>query len=105
CTRPPCLRSCSAAAEFFAGLVPQIHTAAPAAARPSAIPSPIPLLPPVTSATLPLRSNARKVIFAARYTAPCPTATGEPNVRHARGHILGGRRRPERQIERPDGPS
>ena len=32
-------------------------TAAPAWAIASAMPSPMPLLPPVTSATLPLRSN------------------------------------------------
>ena len=59
CTRPPCDRSRSAAAAFFSAFVPHTQTAAPAAANPSAIPRPIPLLPPVISATLSLRSNAR----------------------------------------------
>src|SRR6185295_15453801 len=57
-TRPPCLRSCSAAAVFLSSFVPQIHTAAPEAARPSAIPSPMPLFPPVIRATFPVRSNS-----------------------------------------------
>jgi len=57
-TRPPCLVSARSAARFLSAFVPQIATAAPACARASAMPSPMPLLPPVTSATLPVRSNA-----------------------------------------------
>ena len=36
-----------------AGIVPQMATPAPWAARPSAMPRPMPLLPPVTNAVLP----------------------------------------------------
>src|SRR3954454_9458332 len=56
-TLPPMAASCSPAAAFLAGLVPQMATAAPARARPDAIPSPMPLLPPVTRATWPVRSD------------------------------------------------
>ena len=53
------LRSSSAtAAADFASLRPTIATAAPASASPRAMPSPMPPLPPVTIATLPLRSNS-----------------------------------------------
>ena len=54
----PWRSNCSLAAAFFVSFVPQIQTSAPAWARPSAKPSPMPELPPVTSATVPLRSNA-----------------------------------------------
>ena len=39
------------------GRVPQMQTSAPASAMASAMPKPIPPLPPVTSATLPVRSK------------------------------------------------
>ena len=42
---------------FLAALVPQMATSAPASATACAIPRPIPLLPPVTSATSPVRSK------------------------------------------------
>src|SRR5688572_21521835 len=54
---PPCDWSCVSAAAFLSSLVPHTQTEAPARASPSAMPRPIPLLPPVTSATLPVRSN------------------------------------------------
>ena len=46
------------AAAFLSALVPQMHTAAPDWASASAIPRPIPLLPPVIKAVLPVRSKA-----------------------------------------------
>jgi hypothetical protein len=55
--RPPSFCRRSSAARFLSSLVPQMATAAPDCASASAIPRPIPLLPPVTSATLPVRSN------------------------------------------------
>src|SRR5882762_9692644 len=51
---PPSWRT---AAADFDWLRPATTTRAPAAARPWAMPSPMPPLPPVTTATLPLRSN------------------------------------------------
>ena len=54
--RGPC--SVASALAFFSGFWPQIATLAPAAARPSAMPRPMPPLPPVTSATLPVRSKS-----------------------------------------------
>ncbi len=48
--------SSAAAVSFLAALVPQMTTAAPALRSPRAIPSPIPPLPPVTTATWPVRS-------------------------------------------------
>src|SRR5208282_2315019 len=53
----PALASSSTTARFFSSLRARIATAAPASARPSAIPRPIPPLPPVTTATSPLKSN------------------------------------------------
>src|SRR5439155_45194 len=53
---PPCLSSATAAADL-ASLRPTTAIAAPARARPRAMPSPMPPLPPVTMATLPERSN------------------------------------------------
>ncbi len=50
--------SSSRAAAFLSGLVPQIDTSAPAAATARANPRPMPPLPPVITATLPLRSNS-----------------------------------------------
>ena len=47
----------STAATFLSAFVPQTAIDAPALAIPSAIPSPIPELPPVTRATWPVRSN------------------------------------------------
>jgi hypothetical protein len=55
--RPPSPSSSASAAAFFASLRPAIATSAPARAKPLAMPRPMPPLPPVTSATLPLRSN------------------------------------------------
>ena len=55
---PPIACSRATAVWFFSSLVPQMHTAAPACASASAIPRPMPLLPPVTIAVLPCRSNA-----------------------------------------------
>src|SRR4051812_25466933 len=53
---PRSISSRTAASDFLA-LRAATTTAAPAAARPRAMPSPMPPLPPVTTATLPLRSN------------------------------------------------
>ena len=39
-------------------------TSAPASAKPRAIALPSPLLPPVTRATLPVRSNSRRLMAA-----------------------------------------
>ena len=58
CTSPPNDASSSTAASFLAGLVPQMATAAPHSARPRANPRPMPLLPPVTSPTWPVRSKS-----------------------------------------------
>src|SRR5438876_4160654 len=51
-----CWSSAIAAADF-ASLRPTIAMPAPASAKPRAMPRPMPPLPPVTMATLPLRSN------------------------------------------------
>src|SRR4051795_7374227 len=56
-TRVPCWASRSRAAALRSVSRPQIARSAPACARPSAMPRPIPPLPPVTTATWPLRSN------------------------------------------------
>ena len=56
-TLRPWRLSFSAAASFFSWRVPQMQTSAPASAIASAMPKPMPPLPPVTSATLPLRSK------------------------------------------------
>jgi hypothetical protein len=56
-TRTPRFSSSADASRFLVSLVPQMTTEAPASARPSARPSPIPPLPPVISATLSLKSN------------------------------------------------
>src|SRR5512147_1090710 len=47
----------STAAAFFSLFVPQMQMSPPACAIPSAMPRPMPLLPPVISATLPDRSK------------------------------------------------
>src|SRR6266851_6676051 len=54
---PRCLSSVTAAADF-ASLRPTMAIAAPASASPIAMPRRMPPLPPVTIATLPLRSNS-----------------------------------------------
>src|SRR5882672_7481494 len=54
---PRCLRSATAAFDF-ASLRPTIAMSAPASASPHAMPRPMPPLPPVTIATLPLRSKS-----------------------------------------------
>src|SRR5215471_18794423 len=51
--------SAASAAPAFSALRAATTTAAPAAANPFAMPSPIPPLPPVTTATRPDRSNMR----------------------------------------------
>ena len=53
---PPCSSSATASADL-ASLRPTTAIAAPACASPRAMPSPMPPLPPVTTATLPVRSN------------------------------------------------
>src|SRR5437763_12286262 len=58
---PRCWSSATAALDF-ASLRPTTATAAPASARPRAMPSPMPPLPPVTIATLPVRSNGFDVM-------------------------------------------
>ena len=57
-TSPPWAAICSTATSFLVALVPHTATAAPCSANPAAIPNPMPLLPPVTSATWPLRSKS-----------------------------------------------
>ena len=56
-TLRPVSASSAWAAAFLVGLVPQIATSAPASASARAMPRPMPLLPPVTRATLPVRSK------------------------------------------------
>src|SRR6516164_7048885 len=53
-------RSSASTAAFFSTLRQSIATAEPALARPRAMPRPIPPLPPVTTATSPVRSNKFK---------------------------------------------
>ena len=48
---------------FFSSLRPHTATAAPASANPSAMPRPIPPLPPVTMATRPVKSNNVEVFI------------------------------------------
>src|ERR1022692_4392853 len=53
---------------FFSSLRPNTATAAPASANPSAMPRPIPPLPPVTMATRPVRSNnTRLALFPGEF--------------------------------------
>src|SRR5262245_25605447 len=54
---PPSFSSSRTAASDFVWFRPATTTRAPALARPLAMPRPMPPLPPVTIATLPLRSN------------------------------------------------
>ena len=56
-TRTPIGFSCASASAFFCALEPQTTTSAPAWASASTMPKPMPPLPPVTSATFPVRSN------------------------------------------------
>src|SRR5665213_2088937 len=58
----PCCRSSATASFDFASLRATIAIAAPASANPRAMPRPIPPLPPVTIATLPVRSNSFAVM-------------------------------------------
>src|SRR4051812_47622145 len=60
---PRCLISSTAAFDL-ASLRPTITISAPASASPRAMPRPMPPLPPVTMATLPLRSNGDVCIVA-----------------------------------------
>src|SRR5215472_8560768 len=60
---PRAQRSATAAFDF-SSLRPTTAMAAPASARPRAMPSPMPPLPPVTMATLPFRSNSAGFIAA-----------------------------------------
>src|SRR5580700_68976 len=53
----PVFSSCASVSRLRSSLRARIATDAPASARPSAIPRPMPPLPPVTTATLPLKSN------------------------------------------------
>src|SRR6185436_6759991 len=71
--RAPAASSDFAAAFFFA-LVPQIATSAPAWASARAMPRPMPLLPPVTRATLPVRSKGLYIGFLARLHPPLPAS-------------------------------
>src|SRR5262249_40435324 len=57
-TRAPKDSNSFFAAAFLSALRPQITTLPPCLAIPRAKPSPMPLLPPVTRATLPLRSKS-----------------------------------------------
>src|SRR6185436_12061406 len=70
------------AAAFFSVLRPAIATAAPARASPCAIASPMPLLPPVTRATFPFKSNnSCTPVHAAivlSVNSQLPTPKGEP---------------------------
>src|SRR5882724_10319870 len=79
---PPWERSCFSAAAFLSSLVPQMQTDAPARASPSAMPRPMPLLPPVTSATLPVRSNPG--------CAMAPLSRERPTILRALARVLGG---------------
>ena len=56
-TLRPVSASSACAAAFLVALVPQIAASAPASAMARAMPRPMPLLPPVTRATLPVRSK------------------------------------------------
>jgi hypothetical protein len=56
-TRRPVGSSEARAASFLSALRPQMARSAPASARAAPIPRPMPPLPPVTTATRPLRSN------------------------------------------------
>src|SRR5262249_5204643 len=65
-------RICVAAVSDFAAFRPSTAIFAPASASPRAMPRPIPPLPPVTIATLPVRSNS----FTARSLSPRPLFVG-----------------------------
>ena len=56
-TSPPCEAITLAASSLRDSVLPQIATSAPACASALAIARPMPLLPPVTRATFPVRSN------------------------------------------------
>ena len=56
-TLTPVAFSFALASSFLAPFEPQITTSAPAWARASTMPKPMPPLPPVTRATFPFRSN------------------------------------------------
>src|SRR4051794_31552977 len=83
-TPVPCSSSAFSAARFLSALVPQMATSAPWPARAWAMARPIPLLPPVTSATLPSSENrfrvgTRRTLSSANTGAPAgdPMATLE----------------------------
>ncbi len=62
-------------------LVPQMQTAAPAWAMASAMPRPMPLLPPVTSATLPVRSNPGYAMRALSFGESAQPVRSRPAAR------------------------
>src|SRR5205085_7393147 len=70
----PRLRRSSTAAADLASLRPTTAISAPASASPRARPRPMPPLPPVTTATLPLRSNSLLIFFFPflRHARACP---------------------------------
>src|SRR6185436_1319929 len=67
---PLCSSSATAAADL-ASLRPTTAIAAPACARPRAMPSPMPPLPPVTMATLPVRSKGPVFMVVVRLFSGC----------------------------------
>src|SRR3954454_11144431 len=90
-TLPPMAASCSPAAAFLSGFVPQMATDAPARARPEAIPSPMPLLPPVTRATWPVRSDMHPTVGAAPLGGPNLPVDAMRGVDAQHDHGAGGR--------------
>src|SRR3981189_998121 len=96
CTLPEQPAIVAAALLFFSGLRPQIETLHPAAAGACAMPRPMPPLPPVTTATRPVRSKIRVSVsigcfhFGLARVRPC--VDGEMF------HTNHGQARPENQI-------
>src|SRR5712692_4605143 len=84
-TALPWARSCVEARSFFCELRPQIETAQPDRASASAMPSPMPPLPPVITATRPERSKSL-TLLAPRCSGAIEH-TGTPRRKFAAGSV------------------
>src|SRR6266702_629856 len=75
----PLRSNSTTAAADFASLRPTIAIAAPASANPLAMPSPMPPLPPVITATLPMRSNGSVFMVVVRLAQDVSRALALPD--------------------------
>ena len=83
----PSLLMTSAACAFFSALRPHSDTAQPCDASPCAMPRPMPPLPPVMTATRPLRSNRFMALLPDSSRAIAPQLCGHHGEKRLRNQI------------------